>query len=132
MAPKRRAESTLQVQSLPYFTVRGSEMTKLSSSLTRLKQMGGPHLGYYNTSTGTHLDMCMLDKFINIPIIRDAILKCTVYDAFTMLQSKKINVCSVLSLFHKKLTKYSSYILSNKTDNCTFSFSRQSLFPNVA
>lgn len=37
--------------------------------------MGGPYLGYYNTSTHGHVLVYNPDKLIEMPVIRDAILK---------------------------------------------------------
>lgn len=64
--------------------------------------MGGLYLGYYNTSTHAfgHVLECMPDKFIEMPIIRDAILKYNAQDAFSMLQSKKACKYPVLCLSH--------------------------------
>lgn len=49
--------------------------------------MGGPYLGYYNTSVHGfgHVLVCMPDKFIEMSIIRDKILKCNTKDAFFTL-----------------------------------------------
>lgn len=63
--------------------------------------MGGPYLGYYNTSTHGfgHVLVCMPDKFIEMPIIRDVILKYNAWDVFPLQQSKKAYKCC-LCLFH--------------------------------
>lgn len=72
LAPKIKAESTLQAQWLPYLTVGGPEMSKLSSSFIRLKQMGGLFLGYYNIGTYAcgHVLEWMPDEFTKLAIIK--------------------------------------------------------------